>query len=489
MTDRCRQSLPPGGRSYQLTHDYLVHSLRDWLTRKQRETRKGRAELILEERAKAWTSKPENRYLPSARESFTIRLWTLPERLERDTQRRMMKRATLTHGAWFAGVLAIIVLLSGAFVTYSTLSRMNFLLSSLRRFDAAEIPGVLVQLAEYPRWIYAGRLRKLAARSESDPRSPLGYSLALLPDDHRQLDYLYTRLTTAAPAEMAVIRDTLKPLRRELTDRLWNELQNAALKAPEFFPPASVLADYDQTSARWLELAPKVANAMALATLSDWEDWSNELFSVRAMIAGPMIAIYRDKSRPEDEHMIATEILARYVTDQPGRLVDLLLDAEPKSYAILFPVVERNMPAVLPDLRNGVRAQFLIEPPVAAKGSKGVPGDGAVVLREQEQAKAGYSSRRARAAVALIRLGSGSEVWHLLEHCKNPDDRTAFIAAINSLGVDLSLLVQEFERLVQNNSWGQERWKNNDYLFDPVTSERRAIIMILAGTPAGVDCP
>ena len=36
---------PPITSYYQLTHDYLVHSLRDWLTRKQRETRRGRAEL------------------------------------------------------------------------------------------------------------------------------------------------------------------------------------------------------------------------------------------------------------------------------------------------------------------------------------------------------------------------------------------------------------------------------------------------------------
>ena len=41
----------PGRRYYQLTHDYLVHSLRDWLTRKQRETRRGRAELRLAERS------------------------------------------------------------------------------------------------------------------------------------------------------------------------------------------------------------------------------------------------------------------------------------------------------------------------------------------------------------------------------------------------------------------------------------------------------
>ena len=32
----------PSGKYYQLAHDYLVHSLRDWLTRKQKETRRGR---------------------------------------------------------------------------------------------------------------------------------------------------------------------------------------------------------------------------------------------------------------------------------------------------------------------------------------------------------------------------------------------------------------------------------------------------------------
>ncbi len=50
---------------YQLTHDYLVPSLRDWLTRKQRETRKGRAELKLAERSSAWASVRESKQLPT----------------------------------------------------------------------------------------------------------------------------------------------------------------------------------------------------------------------------------------------------------------------------------------------------------------------------------------------------------------------------------------------------------------------------------------
>ena len=70
-------------RYYQLTHDYLVHSLRDWLTRKQRETRRGRAELRLAERSALWNAKPENRHLPSVLEWANIRLLTRKQGLDR----------------------------------------------------------------------------------------------------------------------------------------------------------------------------------------------------------------------------------------------------------------------------------------------------------------------------------------------------------------------------------------------------------------------
>jgi serine/threonine protein kinase len=64
-----------GERCYQLTHDYLVPSLREWLTRKQRETRRGRAELRLAERSALWNAKPENRLLPAWWEVLNIRLF------------------------------------------------------------------------------------------------------------------------------------------------------------------------------------------------------------------------------------------------------------------------------------------------------------------------------------------------------------------------------------------------------------------------------
>ena len=81
---------------YHLTHDYLVQPLREWLAGKQRETRSGRAELMLAERSHLWNSRPESKQLPSLWEWLKIRLlvkrsrWTLP-------QSNMMRAASRLH--------------------------------------------------------------------------------------------------------------------------------------------------------------------------------------------------------------------------------------------------------------------------------------------------------------------------------------------------------------------------------------------------------
>src|SRR5262249_26964195 len=85
-----------GRTYYQLTHDYLVHSLRSWWTQKKRETRRGRAELRLAEWAAEWNVKPDHRHLPGWWEWAAIRLltrkgdWT-------PVQERMMRQASRYH--------------------------------------------------------------------------------------------------------------------------------------------------------------------------------------------------------------------------------------------------------------------------------------------------------------------------------------------------------------------------------------------------------
>ncbi len=74
-----------GSKYYQLTHDYLVPSLREWLTRKQKETRRGRAELRLAELAALWNAKPETRRLPGWNDYRNICRFTDRKRLDEAT--------------------------------------------------------------------------------------------------------------------------------------------------------------------------------------------------------------------------------------------------------------------------------------------------------------------------------------------------------------------------------------------------------------------
>ncbi len=103
----------PGEKYYQLTHDYLVHSLRDWLTRKQKETRRGRAELLLADRAAVWNARPENRQLPSLIQWLQVKCltarenWTLP-------QQKMMGKANRYHSL---RILAAAVLIGAMLFT------------------------------------------------------------------------------------------------------------------------------------------------------------------------------------------------------------------------------------------------------------------------------------------------------------------------------------------------------------------------------------
>jgi len=119
-----------GGKYYQLTHDYLVHSLREWLTRKQKETSRGRAELSLADRAAVWNARPENRQLPSLGQWLQItwrtakKNWTLP-------QRKMMRKATRYH--------AVRGIALGLLLVAATITGLAFVVSRLesRRLTAA----------------------------------------------------------------------------------------------------------------------------------------------------------------------------------------------------------------------------------------------------------------------------------------------------------------------------------------------------------------
>jgi serine/threonine protein kinase/formylglycine-generating enzyme required for sulfatase activity len=475
--DEDRPPARAADRCFQLTHDYLVHSLRDWLTRKQRETRRGRAELLLAERAADWGAKPEDRYLPSFREWASIRLLTRRKDWS-ESQRRMMRRAGRRIG--LRGLGGAIIVGMTAFVGLEAYSRSHAdgLVARLASADTPRVPEILREIERYRSWAEP-RLRSIVSHEPDDSRAKLHASLALLPRDSGQIGYLYSRLLTADPMVMVLLRDRLGPYLGESTGRLRGDLRTARPQDPRILPLAGVLAALDPGNREWNGVGDAIATAIVRVPPRELDDWRDALRGVRADLIGPLSKILRDQGHG-DERAFAASVLADYVADDPKTLVDLLLDADPKSFSILFGAVRDRRAGCL----DGLRA--------ATAAARTGPGSEATAAREDatdpgssreaaiESARDRTARRGARAAVALLRLGYGDDAWRMLEYSPDPRARSALIDALPVYGADPAPLLEELLRPGGTEAAAAK----NGYLFHAITSRRRALILALAGYPA-----
>jgi len=350
-------------RYFQLTHDYLVHSLRDWLTRKQRETRRGRAELRLAERAALWDAKPENRHLPSILEWANIGLLTR-KREWTDSQRRMMRRASRVHGLRALGVATAVIAVAAAGLDVrrrvddaNRATAASGLVQQLLKADTVKVPGIVQAIGSYRRWADL-ELRRAVAQS-SDPKVRLHASLALLPVDPGQADYLANRLLNASPLESTVIWQILKGNHQAPINRFRSKLEDPEADPEHRFRAACALVNSDAALAEksWDRVSPFLADRFLAAVIKNPGDYSPLLETLRPIskrLLTAMAMILRNPGRSESERTFATTILADYAADDPEQLAELLMAADAKAFLTLFPVAERRAVQTLPVLQAEV---------------------------------------------------------------------------------------------------------------------------------------
>ena len=303
----------PGSKYYQLTHDYLVPSLREWLSRKQKETRQGRTELRLAELAALWNARPEKRRLPGWNDyrsicRFTGRKdWTKP-------QRRMMRQAAQYHA--------------------------EALVRRLLEADLVDVPKI-VDRGRQLRKSTEPLLRREQQAAAEQSQAKLHTALALLAVDDSQLDYLYERLLQSAPAEFPTLRDMLAPHREMLSGKLWSDAA-ASESEEQRFRAAAALAAYEPVNPGWQAIRDDVAQSLTRVKPEFLGDWKEALRPVRAELLAPLGAIFRNRELGELQQALATSTLADYDSDDVHLLADLLEDAEPRQFAELFPVLARH---------------------------------------------------------------------------------------------------------------------------------------------------
>ena len=297
------------------------------------------------------------------------------------------------------------------------------------------------------------------ANSGENSKERLHASLALLPVDAGQVNYLLERLLKADPDVFPVIRDALNPHREELVERLWSVLEQSEEEG-QYLQAASALALYAPSSDRWQTVGGKVARAMVRVSAAHLGDWLNALRPARDKLTAHLATIYRE--HPETERKLAFDVLQDYASDQPNVLSNLLMDSEEAHFAVLFEMLKAHKEAVVPLLEEEIVTSL----PEAT-----------------EIEKDGLAKRQARAAVALIRLGRTEPVWPLLRHSSNPSLRSYLVNWLKPLGADPKALLARMESLKSGAGTTpmDGRQAMDAVLYHPDTSECRALILALGG--------
>jgi formylglycine-generating enzyme required for sulfatase activity len=421
-----------------------VPSLRDWLTRKQKETRRGRAELLLADRAAVWNSRSENQQLPSLLHWLQIRWWTA-KRTWTPQQQKMMQKAGKYYAVRGFAVAVVIALVAwGAQESRNTLNA-HHLAELLLDANIHDVPSIVRDMAPYrPRLDPLLLAAAAQAEKDHDRRKQLHASLALLPVDASQVDYLEERLLDAQPEELLVLREALAPYREQLLNHLW-----AVVEAPEKgkesqrLRAGAALAQYDPTSAEWLQVSPLVVHNLVRENDTLLGPWSEAYRPIKNVLFQPLADIFGDH-RPERaaQRAFATNLLADYMADNAPVLADLLMDADEKQFPVIYAKHREQGEKGLPVLTGEI-------------GRK-LPAD----LPSSDEKREQLAKRQANAAVALLLMNQTEKVWPHLTHSPDPRARSYLIRRLVPLGADAQTISQRLDD-------------------EPDLAVRRALVLIL----------
>ena len=136
-----------------------------------------------------------------------------------------------------------------------------------------------------------------------------------------------------------MIRDALAAHKDDLLEKLWAvALKPEKGKEPERLRAAAALAKYDPESEKWAKCSPLVVNNLVLENPVYLGQWSEAFRPVKKSLLVPLADIFRDRnSERASERTLATNLLADYAADQPQVLADLLMDADDKQFAVIYP--------------------------------------------------------------------------------------------------------------------------------------------------------
>ena len=327
-------------RHFQLSHDYLVHSIRDWIHSRKQGSRRGRAQIRLDELSKLYQHKNDPRYLPSFFE--WIRIGSLTNR---KSWSAIQSHLMITKGRrTLAALLLVSILAGGIFFLANVISEEHSRKNSFEEYLNAP-PSTAALLLPQQRAQY--RLEKADEQlllREAAPESTRWLNLALFlhSEENSLAPAIIKRALKGEADEISFILQHLKKphLSDSAIDALWQEIFNPKLSHATTLRYAAVLAELSPDDTKWQELGPNVSQILLGLPPPDLNKWmhffdstSNTLtphledaFGSWMPATGKHIPAKASKS---DKSTTAAIILCYLNREDPSKLCTLLDRASP----------------------------------------------------------------------------------------------------------------------------------------------------------------
>ncbi len=419
---------------YQLSHDFLVLSIREWLYSEQRKTFAGRCRLLLSEQAAAWTKQPVGRNLPLWFDWVQYRSLLQTASLD-DRERRLLSAADRYHGIKTVAAVLVLILAAAGFQEYRSWNQSQTFLAQLKTASITTAPSIIDKMQPYRRHIARG-LSAALLQPQDDPAEELKLRLADVRWNPASAQPLrQVALNVADVGSVLIVREALLPHAAECCDECWRIISQLGAdfndeQRQTAFRAALMLAAWDPpeeeaAAGRWQPLASSLGEYALGWSLLHPDDHLVLVEGLRPLTALLSPHFQEALGKPEDEsRRSATRFLRDLHAGNNRKLTEMVTIAAPWQWPFLKLPHDRVDPQWLRELLRG-----------ADSG-----GD----VHEKER-------RTATAAAILLAYSSDDEVWKLLRRTPQPGVRSQLIDRIARTDVPLPVVER---RLVEESDPG-----------------------------------
>ncbi len=414
---------------YQLSHDFLVPSIREWLYSEQRKTYVGRCRLMLTEQTATWMKQPIRRNLPLWRDWIQYRCVLRLASLS-DPEQRMLRAANQQLG--LQTVLGMLFLALSVFgvQSFRSWSRGHALLDQLHTTSVATAPAIIEQLQPH-RLFVEGTLRNALQTIKPGVPEELNLRLALVRWDATTVEPLLQLALSAGDARsLLVTREALYPYRKQCTDECWKAITTGAVdRAP---------VEEQQRSYRAALLLAKLNPPTAKSDSKRWTADISQFLSeetVRWALRNP--DDYRslvEGMRPVAAQLTPSLLQALGVSEVDARtrsMVSFLKAFHEQDDRALTAMLIQSSPSQWDDLRPAIQTispEWLREALQAERDTSSVDAE----IRWERQLSA--------AGAILLSISPREDTWKLLRRSPQPGLRAQLIDRMAVLGVKQSVL-------------------------------------------------